>query len=159
MPVSHHPQPPFRTTLDGTGGRVYVRLPFDPASVWGSRDRYYITGTINSVPVRGPLERSSLGTFLPLGPAWRRDAGLKAGDAVSVQLALEGPQREALAADIEAALAVEPESARAFDALATFYRKAWLRWIDATKRRPEVRVTRIAEMVASLKAGRKQPPQ
>ncbi|HEY4866066.1 MAG TPA: YdeI/OmpD-associated family protein [Candidatus Dormibacteraeota bacterium] len=36
---------------------------------------------------------------------------------------------------------------RAFDSLATFYRKGWLR-IDATKRRPEVRAERIAEIVA-----------
>jgi hypothetical protein len=46
---------------------------------------------------------------------------------------------------------------RAFDSLATFYRKVWLTWIDATKRRPEVRAERIAEMVALVKMGHEQP--
>jgi hypothetical protein len=39
-----------------------------------------------------------------------------------------------------------------------FYRNAYLRWIDATKRRPEVRAARIAETVELLKAGVKQRP-
>ena len=46
-----------------------------------------------------------------------------------------------------------------FDSLAQFYTRAYLRWIDATKRRPDVRAARIAEMVELLKAGRKQRPQ
>ena len=45
-----------------------------------------------------------------------------------------------------------------FDGLASFYRKNYLRWIDATKRRPEVRAERIAEFVRLLKAGQKQRP-
>ena len=40
----------------------------------------------------------------------------------------------------------------------TFYRKAYLRWIDGTKRRPDVRARRIAEMVELLEAGRKERP-
>jgi hypothetical protein len=47
---------------------------------------------------------------------------------------------------------------RAFDSLATFYRNGWL-WIDATKRRPEVRAERIAEMVALVKMGHEQHPR
>jgi hypothetical protein len=33
--------------------------------------------------------------------------------------------------------------------LAQFYRRAYLRWIDATKRSPDKRAARIAEMVGS----------
>jgi hypothetical protein len=43
-----------------------------------------------------------------------------------------------------------------FDTLAQFYRKAYLRWIDATTGRPEVRAARIAEVVDLLAAGIKQ---
>jgi hypothetical protein len=43
--------------------------------------------------------------------------------------------------------------------LAQFYRRAYLRWIDATKRRPEQRAQRIAEVIQLLEAGRKQRPQ
>ena len=86
--------------------------------------------------VRGALEQFGKGYFLPLGPAYRRDAGLTLGDLVTVMLMPEGPQREALAADIVAAIEAEPEAARFFDGLASFYRKGYLRWIDATNAAP-----------------------
>ena len=150
----------FRAILEGTEKtRVYVVLPFDPEKEWGRKERYHIRGTINGGMVRGAVEEFSRGYFLPLGPAYRRDNGLHAGDAVEVTLEPEGPQAEALAADITAALETDPEAARFFDGLATFYRKNYLRWIDATKRSPEERARRISELVALMKAGRKERPR
>ena len=81
---------------------------------------------------------------------------LKPGDEVEIVLTPEGPQQQALADDIAAALAAEPAAAAFFDSLATFYRKGYLNWIDATKRSPEERARRIATMVELLKAGKKQ---
>ncbi len=43
--------------------------------------------------------------------------------------------------------------------LAQFYRRAYLRWIDGTKRRPDVRAQRIDELIQLLEAGHKQRPQ
>ena|SRR5579863_6655102 len=150
----------FEGKLEGSEkGRVYVVLPFDPAKVWGARPRYYVRGTINGETVRGALDSFARGYFLPLGPVYRRCAGLQLGDTVSVALMPEGPQSTGLAADIAAALSAEPEAARFFDGLATFYRKNYLRWIDATKRSPEARVQRIAELVELMKAGQKARPR
>jgi uncharacterized protein YdeI (YjbR/CyaY-like superfamily) len=64
-----------------------------------------------------------------------------------------------LAEDIAVALDAEPEARRAFDSLATFYRKGWLRWFEATKRRPEVRAERIAEMVNLVQQEYKERPR
>jgi hypothetical protein len=148
---------PFQARLEGTEkGRVYLVLPFDPEEAWGARERYHVRGTIDGKPIRGPLERLAKGYVLPLGPAYRRGAGLKAGDLVTAELAPEGPQSGALAADIAAALEAEPEAAQFFDGLATFYRKNFLRWIDATKRSPEMRAERIQELVRLMKEGRKE---
>jgi hypothetical protein len=150
----------FQTEVEGSGkGRVYVVLPFDPETVWGPKERYHVRGTIEGRGVRGALERFDRGYFLSMGPAYVRDAGLSPGDRVAVTLVPEGPQREALAADIAAALDADPEAASFFDSLATFYRKGYLRWIDATKRSPEVRAQRIAQLVDHLKAGRKERPR
>ncbi|WP_204083000.1 YdeI/OmpD-associated family protein [Asanoa ishikariensis] len=55
-----------------------------------------------------------------------------------------------------AALDADPQAADFFDALAQFYRRAYLRWIDGTKRRPEQRAQRIAEMIRLLEAGQKE---
>ena len=160
MQPKHTAERSFQTRLEGTEkGRVYVVLPFDPEKVWGPRPRYHVRGTINGGRVRGPLEHFSKGYYLPLGPAYRRGAGLHVGDPVSVVLMPEGPQSDALAPDIAAALSAEPEAARFFDGLATFYRKNYLRWIEATKRSPEVRAQRIAELVELMKAGKKERPR
>jgi hypothetical protein len=113
---------------------------------------------INGIKFRGRLDQSGKGYFLPLGPAWRRSAGLCPGDLVDVVIVDESPPREGLAPDVAAALEADPEAGRFFDALASFYRKSFLRWIDATKRRPDIREARIAELVESMRAGRKQRP-
>lgn len=160
MQLEGTPERLFQTRLEGSEkGRVYVVLPFDPARIWGSRTRYHVRGTINGVGVRGALEQFGKGYFLPLGSAWRRGAGLQLGDEASVVLMPEGPQRDAVAADIGRALAAEPVAAEFFDGLATFYRKNYLRWIDATKRSPGLRAQRIAEFVKLMKAGKKTRPQ
>jgi bacteriocin resistance YdeI/OmpD-like protein/uncharacterized protein DUF1905 len=150
----------FRAAIKGTRrGRAYLVLPFDPEKAWGPRARYHVRGTINGRDVRGALEQFSEGHLLPLGPAYRSGAGLNLGDLVAVMLEPEGPQSDALAPDIVAALDAEPEAANFFDGLATFYRKNYLRWIDATRRSPEVRAQRIAELVELMKAGQKERPR
>ncbi len=160
MQSKHTSERSFQARLEGSEkGRVYVVLPFDVAKVWGSRARYHVRGTINGMGVRGALEQFSKGFLLPLGPAYRRGASLQLGDPVTVALMPEGPQREALAADITSALAAEPDAARFFDGLATFYRKNYLRWIDATKRSPDLRAQRIAELIGLMKAGKKARPR
>jgi uncharacterized protein YdeI (YjbR/CyaY-like superfamily) len=88
-----------------------------------------------------------------------RDTGLAAGHQVVVELAPEGPQRGDLAGDVSVALAANPAAAAFFDTLAQFYRKAYLRWIDATTRRPDLRAARIAEVVQLLAAGVKERPR
>jgi hypothetical protein len=139
-------------------GRVVIALPFDPSEVWGARTRHHITGTVGHRRVRGPLTGEGTDARLVLGRAWCRDGALANGDVVEVVLAPEGPQRDALAPDVAAALAGRPAAQAFFDSLATFYRRGYLRWVDATKRRPEVRAARIAEMVELLAAGHKERP-
>jgi len=149
----------FRATIGGEEkSRVYIVLPFDAAQSWGERSRYHVAGTIDGAPFRGVIEKAGAKFILPLGPAWRRSVGLKPGDEVELVLGLEGPMRSQLAPDIAAALEAEPAAAAFFDSIAQFYRKGYLRWIDATKRSPDVRAERIAEMVRLMKAGEKNPP-
>ena len=141
-----------------TGGRMVIALPFDPAEVWGRRSRYHVTGTIDGRPVRAAITSREGGAALALGPASGHRRWLKDGDRVEVRLRPEGPQADGLAPDIASALDANPEARRFFESLATFYRKGWLTWIDATKRRPQLRVERIAQMVVLLSRGHKQRP-
>ena len=140
----------------GDRKRVMVPVPFDPDTVWGRKPEHRVHGTVNGMSVRASIESSGEGFAIVLGPAWRRDCGIGEGDAVDVVLAPEGPQRDDLADDVRAALEAEPAAGAFFDGLAQFYRRAFLRWIDATKRRPEERERRIAEMVDLLRRGEKE---
>jgi hypothetical protein len=145
----------FKTTIAKAGSRTYIAIPFNPNEIWGIKQRHHITGSINGYAVRGSLGSDGRQYFLPLGAVWRRDNRVEAAAEVEVELAPEGPQADMLAPDILAALASEPEARAFFEALATFYRNGYLRWIAGAKR-PETRSARIAEMRALLKAGKKQ---
>jgi hypothetical protein len=140
-------------------GHVVIPVPFDPDTVWGAKDRHRVGGTINGIRMRGTVAAAGDGHGVTMGPAWLRDCAVAAGDTVTVELTPEGPQRADLAADLAAALDASPAAGAFFDSLAQFYRRAYLRWIDATKRRPEQRPERIAELVRLLEAGQKERPK
>src|SRR5687768_4065128 len=144
----------FKTTVAKAGSRTYIALPFDPNEVWGVKQRHHITGSINGCAVRGSLGSDGSQYFLPLGAAWRRDNGVAAGTEVEVELSPEGPQADTLAPDIVSALESEPEARAFFEALATFYRNGYIRWIEGAKR-PETRQARVTELLSLLKAGKK----
>lgn len=140
-------------------GRVLVPLPFAPDDAWGPKPSHPVAGSVNGMGVRAVVEPIDAGWGIVLGAAWRRDCGIAPGDVVDVVLEPEGPQRGDLAEDLADALAAEPEAAAFFDGLAQFYRKAYLTWIDGTKRRPDIRAARIAEVVELLRAGVKERPR
>jgi len=147
-----------QVTVDDRG-RTHVPVPFDPDDMWGSKSRHHITGTLNGFGLRGVIDAAGDGQVLVLGPAWCPTMQLQTSDEVHVVLVPEGPQRGDLAPDIAAALNAAPDAGAFFDSLAQFYRNAYLRYIDATKRRPELRPLRIAEVVRLLQEGKKERPK
>jgi hypothetical protein len=150
----------FRAVLAaGPGDSAVIMMPFDPDEVWGTKANHPVSGTINGCRVRTRLVPAGSGWVLSLIPKRLLGMGVAIGDDVAVELAPEGPQRGDLADDVAAALAANPQAAAFFDTLAQFYRKAYLRWIDATTRRPELRAARIAEVVGLLEAGVKERPR
>jgi len=143
----------------GPRGRGVIVVPFDPDEVWGAKAKHLVGGRIDGKKVRGAVERDAGGWVFTLPSMWMCDTGVTAGTRVAVVLAPEGPQRGDLADDIAAALAANPAAAAFWDTLAQFYRRAYLRWIDATKRSPDQRPVRIAEVVDLLAAGVKERPR
>ena len=152
------PQRFTATVADGGRRRLLILVPFDPDQTWSVKPRHYVTGTVDGMGVRGVLERRSEGYGFTLGPAWARGCRVDVGATVAVVLLPEGPQRDDLAADIASALAANPQAGAFFDSLAQFYRRAYLSWIDATKRSPAKREERIEEMIKLLDVGIKQRP-
>ena len=143
----------------GPRGRGVIAVPFDPDEVWGAKSQHPVGGTIDGRKVRGTVTSADGGWVYTLPSMWMCDADVTAGTQVVVELAPEGPQRGDLADDIAAALEANPAAAAFWDTLAQFYRKAYLRWINATTRRPDLRPVRIAEVVDLLAAGVKERPR
>jgi hypothetical protein len=142
---------------EGDKGAAVFVLPFDPDAAWGKKPRHRVSGTIEGQKIRAIIEAKD--RLVVLTPMWRRDCGIEVGTKANIEMWPEGPQRQDLAEDFAAALDAEPKAAAFWDDLAQFYRKAFLTWIDATKKKPEERVRRIRETVKLLKAGKKERPK
>ena len=140
-------------------GHAVVAIPFDPDKAWGAKAVHHVAGTVNGCRVRVTLAPGDGGWAFTLNPSRMRGTGAEVGSEAAIELTPEGPQRGDLADDIAEALAATPAAGAFFDTLAQFYRRAYLRWIDATTRRPEVRAARIAEVVDLLAAGVKERPR
>jgi len=100
---------------------------------------HHVHGTVNSCCVRVTLEPGDSGWAFSFNPSRMHGIGIAIGSEVAVELAPEGPQRGDLADDVSAALAANPAAGAFFDTLAQFYRNGYLRYIDATTRRPDLR--------------------
>mgnify|MGYP000453942725 CR=1 FL=1 len=149
------PRRQFTVTAEDAGrGRVRLVLPFDPDEVWGAKPRHHVGGTVDGQKVRGTIDTGT--RDLVLGAMWVRDASVAVGDRVKVSLVPEGPQADELAPDLRLALDADPPARAFFDGLAQFYRKGYVRYIEATKRKPELRAERIAEVVALCHDGKKE---
>jgi hypothetical protein len=145
----------FTATITRSRTKAYVVLPFDPNEAWGAKSRHYVKGSIGGCVIRGVLLFDGNDFVLSLGPAWLRDNPVQQGAArpVEVMLTPDGPQPEALAPDIAAALEAEPQARAFFNSIAPFYRKNYIRWIETAKR-AETRAARIRETVIALRAGK-----
>jgi hypothetical protein len=140
-------------------GHAVIAVPFDPDEEWGAKAVHHVSGTVNSCRVRVTIAPGDSGWAFTLNEPRMRAMGIAAGSDVIVELAPEGPQRGDLADDIATALAADPAAGAFFDTLAQFYRNAYLRYIDATTRRPDLRAGRIAEIVGLLANGIKERPR
>lgn len=141
------------------GNKARVPVPFDPNGAWGTKREHHVNGTVAGMRVRVTIAQDDAGWSFWLSPARMRSCPVAPGGDVSVVISPEGPQRTDLAPDVAAALDSNPEAGAFFDILAQFYRNSYLRWIEGTKRRPEVRAQRIAEMIRLLNGGIKERPR
>jgi hypothetical protein len=87
--MSETNQKSFNAIIQKEGSFTFVAIPFSPREVWGAKPRYYVTGTINGIPVRGTLGALGQDHFLRLGATWMRDSGIEPGANVSVRLSVE----------------------------------------------------------------------
>lgn len=145
----------FRSKLTKSGSKVILPIPFDPNEAWGAKDRHYVHGKIHEIVFRGLIQFDGSSYFLPVGPAWLRDAHLNLDEELEITLDAEGPLVGRIAEDVGAALEANPQAKAFFESLPTFYRNNYMRWLESAKR-VETRRARIREWITLLAAGKRE---
>ncbi|HXR28337.1 MAG TPA: YdeI/OmpD-associated family protein [Solirubrobacteraceae bacterium] len=123
------------------------------AAVGEGAKRFPVTATVNGYAFATTVTRMRGEFLLGLSRAVREAAGAQAGDTVTVQLALDTEERTVeVPPALDAALAGDPRTRAAFDALAFTHRKEFARWVAEAKRE-ETRERRVAQALEMIRAG------
>lgn len=147
----------IESARDGSGGGCWVRFPYDPAELFGTRGRVPVKATFDGVEYTGSLVPMDGGAHvIGVLKAIRDQLGKQVGDTVDVVLALDaGPRTVAVPADLAAAIAASPQAAGAFDSLSHSHRREYVQWVTEAKR-DGTRKRRVEQTVQMLSEGRKR---
>jgi uncharacterized protein YdeI (YjbR/CyaY-like superfamily) len=144
-------------------GWVIARLPFDAASVWGSRGRLKVKGEINGFAFRTSLFPTRQGThFLLINKRMQKGAHAVAGTKARFRLEPDTEERiVTIPAELKRVLAEDRSFLRWFDQLNYSTRKWIADWIGEVKS-SAARVRRaeqVAEqLLSTMEAERELPP-
>jgi Domain of unknown function (DUF1905)/Bacteriocin-protection, YdeI or OmpD-Associated len=145
----------FKAVLkpDPTGTGTYIEVPRNVTDSLGIRGRPKIHAVIAGHPYRGSLMPAGDGTYL-LGvlKAIQQAAGVKRGDAITVELEVDAaPRTVEPPADLARELGLDKRAAAAWERLSFTNKKEMARSIDEAKK-AETRERRLAAALATLRA-------
>jgi hypothetical protein len=147
----------FRVKLeaDSNSEAAAVRPPFDVPTIFGTKARVPVRGTINGFPYRTSLCNMGDGHFFVVNKEMRAGAKCKAGDLVDVVLERDKEERVVeVPASIKKIIATNKTAQTTWDSLSFTHKKEWVRAIEGAKKE-ETRQSRIEKMMSALKAGKR----
>jgi hypothetical protein len=148
----------FETAPLKIGDWIILRLPESASAKLPSRGMALIEGTINGFHSKIVLEPDGKGShWFRVDAGLREAAGIAAGGMVTIAVepSKAWPEPE-VPADLNRALASDPQASALWVEITTMARWDWLRWIRATNNR-ETRNRRIEVALSKLKAGERRP--
>jgi hypothetical protein len=148
----------FETTPLKIGGWTILRLPESASAQLPSRGMALVAGTINGFRSKIVLEPDGQGShWFKVDSGLREAAGIGAGDTVTIEVepSNEWPEPE-VPADLNQALASDPQANALWVKITPMARWDWLRWIRATNHQ-ETRSRRIVVALSKLKTGERRP--
>lgn len=148
----------FETTLLKIGDWTILRLPGSASAKLPSRGMTLVEGSINGFRSKIVLEPDGQGShWFRVDSGLREAAGIDAGGTITmvVEPSKEWPEPE-LPADLNKALASDPQANALWVKITTMARWDWLRWIRATANQG-TRSRRIKVTLSKLKAGERRP--
>ncbi|MCU1309481.1 MAG: hypothetical protein JWO20_606 [Candidatus Angelobacter sp.] len=147
----------FRVKLEGDtkSDAAAVRPPFDVPTIFGTKARVPVRGTINGFPYRSSLCNMGFGHFFVVNKEMRAGAKCKAGDTVDIVLERDREERVVVVpASIKKIIATNKTAQATWDSLSYTHKKEWVRAIEGAKRE-ETRQSRIEKMMSALRAGKR----
>jgi hypothetical protein len=147
----------FRVKLeaDSNSEAAAVRPPFDVPTIFGTKARVPVRGTINGFPYRTSLCNMGSGHFFVVNKEMRAGAKCKAGDLVDVVLERDKEERVVeVPSSVKKIIATNKTAQTTWDSLSFTHKKEWVRAIEGAKKE-ETRQTRIEKMMSAMKSGKR----
>ena len=147
----------FKVKLLGQEGTQIAALkpPFDVPTIFGTKARVPVRGTINGYPFRSSLCNMGEGHFMVVNAELRAGGRCKAGDIVDVVLERDREERMVdVPSDLQKVIASEKKAQATWDSLSFTHQKEWVRAITGAKKE-ETKQSRIKKMMDALKDGKR----
>ena len=147
----------FKVKLEGAEGMetAAMRPPFDVPTVFGTKARVPVRGTVNGFPFRSSLCNMGSGHLMVVNKEIRAGAKCTAGDVVDVVLERDREERIVeVPGHIRKTIASDKTAQKTWDSLSFTHKKEWVRAIEEAKRE-ETKQSRMKKMMEALKAGKR----
>lgn len=144
----------FTTTLEQSGKTATgFRVPPDVVEALGKGKRPPVVVTLNGYAYRNTVAVFGDVYMIGVSAEHRAASGVKAGDVLDVDLALDtAPRVVDVPPDFSAALDAEPDARRTFDAL-SYSNQSWHVLSIGGAKTDETRQRRIEKSIAALREG------
>jgi len=145
----------FRTTLlQGEKTATGFVVPADVMSALNAGKKPKVAVTINGHTYRSSVATVDGKPMVGVSEGVRAATGVRGGDPIEVELALDtAPRAVDAPADLAAALDAEPAARKTFDGLSYSMQRFWVEPVIGAKT-DETRQRRIEKAVATLREGR-----
>lgn len=145
----------FKTTIFLDGNNTGVEVPAEVVEQLGGGKRAAVELTVGKLTYRSTIASMGGKFLIPLSAARRAEAGVKGGDEVEVEIALDTAPREVdVPHDFAQALAAQPQAKAFFETLSYSNQLRHVLPI-ADAKSDETRQRRIAKAIETLAAGKK----
>lgn len=145
----------FKTTILQTGNNTGIEVPPEVVEGLGGGKKPAVAVTVSGYSYRSSIAVMGGKFLIPLSAERRAESGIKGGDAVEVELALDDKPREVTVPDdLAAALAGDAAAKTFFETLSYSNRLRHVLSVTDAKT-PETRQRRIDKVLEMMRAGKK----
>jgi Domain of unknown function (DUF1905)/Bacteriocin-protection, YdeI or OmpD-Associated len=139
------------------GAWTFLLVPFDVNSVFGTRARVPVSGTINGFPFRNSLMPEGDGSHaMMFGKELQKGSKAVAGDVVKVVLERDdSPRSVTLPEELVRGLKQNKHAGATFETLTYSQQKEYADWI-VTAKQAVTKASRVAKAVELLAAGQRR---